>query len=150
MSYKTHRAFSRHSQKLHVSALKWVLVPVNAWGKWSNFLNITQQGRIRSRIPSTLPDTGLESHFSRFTLELPYHSRAPNLTLYLFFCRGLINGLLFRKKSPDVGEHGSFFLLSLELWLEIIGSVTGSNRKWQSLGYKAFASSLTIPPQNKT
>lgn len=53
---------------------------------------------------------------------------------------------LCSEKRPDVGEHGSFFLLSLELWLEIIGSVTGSNQKWQSLGYKAFASSLTIPP----
>lgn len=72
------------------------------------------------------------------------------ISLCTFFCKGLINGPLFRKKSPDVGEHGSFFLLSLELWLEIIGSVTGSNQKWQSLGYKAFAWSLTIPPQNKT
>lgn len=62
-----------------------------------------------------------------------------------FYGRGLINHLLFRRK-PWCWRTWLFFPPSCPLWLEIIGSVTGSNQKWQSLGYKAFASSLTIPP----
>lgn len=54
------------------------------------------------------------------------------------------------EKKPDAGESGSISPLSLEWWLEIIGSGTGSNPKWQSLGSEAFASSLTIPPSCKT
>lgn len=146
----TRRALDRHLLKLHIAAAKWAQAPVNAWGKWSNPPILPKKAGSQQNTP---PDTGLEPHSIRFALELPYWNRFPNLALYLL--RQRFDKPSFVQKEALMLENVAFFffLLSLELWLEIIGSVTGSNQKWQSLGYKAFASSLTIPPrlpQNKT
>lgn len=46
----------------------------------------------------------------------------------------------------DTGESGFISSLSLEWWLEIIGSGTGSNPKWQSLGLWGFCSKSSNAP----